>query len=137
LRIRLASGFSTLLRVERGMRTQQQLADMTRMNVSTIKRLEGGYRRPTAASVWAIARALRTGLRSRVALDERLRQAAGESFRDSGRRPHAAREQMRLQLRFEADGAQPVGDGDNLGAILLAELGAAARRGSADRSGRW
>ncbi|MHA6626249.1 helix-turn-helix domain-containing protein [Pseudonocardia sichuanensis] len=104
---------------------------MTGLNVSTIKRLEGGYRRPTAASVWAIARALRGDLRARVALDERLRQAAGASFRDYGRRPHAARERMRLQLRFEADGGVPLADGDDLGRAIVAELAAAFGRGPA------
>jgi transcriptional regulator with XRE-family HTH domain len=64
------------LRRERGLLTQQQLADAAKLHRVTIARLEEGRQRPTAASVWKIA-ALRTDLRSRVALDERLGRAAG------------------------------------------------------------
>jgi transcriptional regulator with XRE-family HTH domain len=135
-RVRLAARFGTLLRMERGYRTQLELADLAGLNVSTIKRLEGGYRRPTAASVWAIARALRGDLRARVALDERLRQSAEASFRDYGRRPDAAREQMRLQLRLEADGGVPPADSDELGGAIVAELARAFGREPATQPDR-
>jgi len=39
--------------------TQQQLADAAKLHRVTIARLEEGRQRPTAASVWKIARALR------------------------------------------------------------------------------
>ena len=41
------------------MLTQQQLADAAKLHRVTIARLEEGRQRPTAASVWKIARALR------------------------------------------------------------------------------
>lgn len=127
-RARLAARFGPVLRSERGYRTQQQLADAAGLDRKTIDRLENGRLRPTAASIWKIARALRSDLRSRVVLDERLRTAAGSSFRDYGRRPHAAREAMRLELRLQAGDALPAGDGDTLGAQIVAELAAMANR---------
>lgn len=123
-RARLAARFGPVLRSERGYRTQQQLADLAKLDRKTIDRLENGRLRPTAASIWKIARALRSDLRSRVALDERLRTAAGSSFRDYGRRPHAAREAMRLELRLQAGEGLPAGDGDTLGVAIIAELAA-------------
>lgn len=111
-----------MLRHARGHLTQQQLADAAGPDRKTIDRLENGRRRPTSASIWKIARALRSDLRSRVALDERLRAAAGSSFQDYGRRPHAARERMRLALRLEAGDGLPAGDEDTLGAAIVAEL---------------
>ena len=83
---------------------------------------------------WKIARALRSDLRSRVALDERLRAAAGSSFRDYGRRPHAARERMRLALRLEAGDGLPAGDEDTLGAAIVAELAVLTNTGGRPRS---
>ena len=111
-----------MLRTERGHLTQQQLADRAKLHRVTISRLEEGRLRPTTASIWAIARALRGDLRSRVALDERLRAAASDSLRHYGRRPHRARERMRLALRLEAGNGLPAGDGDTLGAAIVAEL---------------
>ena len=43
----------------RGVLTQQQLADAAKLHRVTIARLEEGRQRPTAASLWKIARALR------------------------------------------------------------------------------
>jgi len=127
-RARLAAGFGTLLSIERGARTQFDFARVVGLSVSTIKALESGSRRPTTSSIWRIARAVRSGLRARVALDERLRRAAGPSLRDYGRRPHAARERMRVQLTVEFGDDQPVGEGDTLGALVAADLDAAFRR---------
>ena len=127
-RVRLVRGFGAVLRRERGMWTQQQLADAAKLDRKTIDRLENGRRRPTAASIRAIARALRSDLRSRVALDERLRRAAGSSFRDYGRRPHAAREAMRAQLAVEQGDGPVFGPGDtSLGLVVAAFLDEAFR----------
>ena len=106
-RARLSARFGPVLRTERGHLTQQQLGDRAKLHRVTISRLEEGRLRPTTASIWAIARALRSDLRSRVALDERRRAAAGSSLRDYGRRPHAARERMRLELRLQAGDGLP------------------------------
>ena len=59
-------------------------------------------------------------------LDERLRAAAGSSLSDYGRRPHAARERMRLELRLQAGEGLPAAEGDALGAQIIAELAAMA-----------
>ena len=78
-------------------------------------------------SLWRIARALRAGgtVRDQVALDERLRQAAGGSLVRANTRPHAARERVRGELLAAAGGAPPVADGDvSFGAVLLAHLAA-------------
>jgi transcriptional regulator with XRE-family HTH domain len=126
-RARLARTFGATLRRERGVRTQQQLADAAKLDRKTMVRLENGQRRPTAASIWAIARALRSDLRSRVALDERLRRAAGSSFRDYGKRPHRAREAMRVQLAAEQGGGPVFGPEDTLGGAITAFLDDLAR----------
>ena len=126
-RMRLTSGFGMVLRLERGHWTQQQLADAAGLDRRTIDRLENGQRRPSTSSVWRIARALRPGdsLRDRVALDERLRRAAGSSLVHANTRPHAARERVRAELLAEAAGGPVVTDVDVFGAVLLANLAAA------------
>ena len=126
--ILLRSTLGVALRVERGHWTQQQLADAAGLDRRTIDRLENGQRRPSTVSIWKIARALRPGdsQQDRVALDERLRQAAGRSLVWSNTRPHAGRERVRGELLAEA-GAGPVVTGsDVFGAVLLADLAAAA-----------
>jgi len=127
-RMRLTSGFGAVLRVERGHVTQAQLADAAGLDRRTIDRLENGQRRPSTSSVWKIARALRPGdsLRDRVALDERLRRAAGPSLVYAATRPHVARERVRGELLAEAAGAVVVTEVDVFGAVLLANLAAAA-----------
>ncbi len=91
----------------------------------------GGVR-PSTVSVWKIARALRPGdsLRDRVALDERLRRAAGRSLVHANTRPHAARERARAELLAEAGGAPVATEADVFGALILADL--AASVGGAD-----
>ena len=127
-RMRLTSGFGAVLRVERGHVTQAQLADAAGLDRRTIDRLENGQRRPSTVSVWRIARALRPGdsLRDRVALDERLRRAAGHSLVHAATRPHVARERVRDELLAEAGGGPVVTEIDTFGAALLAEIAAAA-----------
>ena len=76
-------------------------------------------------SCWRIARALRPGdsMRDRVALDERLRRAAGPSLVYANTRPHAARERVRGELLAEAGGGGPVAtETDCMGALIVAEL---------------
>jgi len=126
--MRLTSGFGAVLRVERGHVTQAQLADAAGLDRRTIDRLENGQRRPSTVSIWRIARALRPGdsLRDRVALDERLRRAAGRSLVYANTRPHAARERVRGELLAEAAGAPVVTAADTFGAVLLADLAATA-----------
>ena len=77
-------------------------------------------------SIWRIARALRPRgtLRDRVALDERLRRAAGPSLVHAATRPHVARERVRAELLAEAAGAPVVTEVDVFGAVLLAEIAA-------------
>jgi len=127
---RLRSGFGAVLRVERGHVTQQMLADAAGLDRRTIDRLENGQRRPSTSSVWKIARALRPRvtctLRDAVALDERLRRAAGRSLVHANTRPHAARERVRAELLAEAAGGPVVTEIDTFGAALLANLAAAA-----------
>ena len=79
-------------------------------------------------SIWKIARALRPGdsQRDRVALDERLRQAAGRSLVYARTRPHAGRERVRAELLAEAAGAGPVAtEADTIGRLIVADLAAA------------
>ena len=92
----------------------------------TIARLETATRRPSTTSVWRIAKALRPRgtLHDQVAVDERLRVAAGASLRDYSRRPHAARERVRAELLAEAAGALVVTEADTFGALILADLAA-------------
>ena len=126
-RVRLLSTLGVVLRLERGHWTQQQLGDAAGLDRRTIDRLENGRRRPSTVSLWRIARALRANgtLRDRVALDERLRQAAGRSLVYANTRPHLARERVRGELLAEAGGEPPVSDGDtSFGAVLLAHLAA-------------
>ena len=131
----LRSGFGAVLRLERGHVTQQMLADAAGLDRRTVDRLENGQRRPSTVSVWKIARALRPGdsLRDRVALDERLRRAAGRSLVYANTRPHAARERVRGELLAEAAGGPVVTDVDVFGAVLLAEI--AAGSAAADDGG--
>jgi len=129
-RMRLTSGFGAVLRVERGHVTQAQLADAAGLDRRTIDRLENGQRRPSTVSIWRIARALRPRvtctLRDAVALDERLRRAAGPSLVYAATRPHVARERVRGELLAEAGGGPVVTGSDVFGAVLLADLAAAA-----------
>jgi len=92
----------------------------------TIARLETAARRPTTSTTWRIAKALRPRgtLHDQVAVDERLRAAAGASLRDYSRRPHAARERVRAELLAEAAGALVVTEADTFGALILADLAA-------------
>jgi len=125
--VRLRSTLGMVLRVERGPWTQGELAAAAGLDRRTIDRLENGQRRPSTSSVWKIARALRAGgtLRDQVALDERLRRAAGHSLVYANTRPHAARERVRGELLAETGGAPPVSDADtSFGAVLLAHLAA-------------
>jgi len=94
----------------------------------TIARLETAARRPTTSTTWRIAKALRPRgtLHDQVAVDERLRAAAGASLRDYSRRPHAARERVRAELLAEAAGALVVTEADTFGAVLIANLAAPA-----------
>ena len=127
---RLRSGFGAVLRVERGHVTQAQLADAAGLDRRSVDRLENGQRRPSTVSVWRIARALRPRvtctLRDAVALDERLRRAAGRSLVHANTRPHGARERVRGELLAEAAGGPVVTEIDTFGAALLASLAAAA-----------
>jgi len=131
--MRLTSGFGAVLRVERGGAgmTQQQLGDAAGLDRRSVDRMESGQRRPSTVSVWRIARALRPHgtLRDRVALDERLRRAAGPSLVHAATRPHVARERVRGELLAEAAGAPVVTEVDVFGAVLLANLAAAAASG--------
>ena len=123
--MRLTSTFGAVLRLERGHWTQQRLADAAGLDRRTIDRLENGQRRPSTVSIWRIARALRPGdsMRDRVALDERLRRAAGRSLVYANTRPHAARERVRGELLAEAGGGGPVAtETDCMGALIVAEL---------------
>ncbi len=126
--LRLRSTFGAVLRVERGHVTQQMLADAAGLDRRTIDRLECGARRPSTVSCWRIARALRPRvtctLRDAVALDERLRRAAGSSLVHANTRPHVARERVRGELLAEAAGAVVVTEVDVFGAVLLAGLAA-------------
>ena len=94
----------------------------------TIARLETATRRPSTTSVWKIAKALwpRSTLHDRVAVDERLRAAAGDSLRDYLRRPHARREAVRRELRAEtAAGGGPVcTDADTMAALIISAFAA-------------
>ena len=126
--VRLRSTLGMVLRVERGPWTQGELAAAAGLDRRTIDRLENGQRRPSTSSVWKIARALRAGgtLRDQVALDERLRRAAGHSLVYANTRPHVARERVRGELLAEAAGATVVTEADVFGAVLLADLAAGA-----------
>jgi len=127
--LRLTSTFGAVLRLERGHATQQQqLADAAGLDRRSVDRLENGQRRPSTVSIWRIARALRPGdsMRDRVALDERLRRAAGPSLVHANTRPHAARERVRGELLAEAAGGPCVTAADTFGAAVIAGLAAAA-----------
>jgi len=73
-----------------------------------------------------IARALRPRgtctLRDAVAVDQRLRDAAGPSLRYYGTRKHAAREAVRGELLAEAAGGPVASEIDTMGELLVAEL---------------
>ena len=118
-----------LLRLERGPWSQRELADAAGLDRRTIDRLENGQRRPSTSSIWKIARGLRPwdSVRDRVALDERLRRAAGGSLVWSRTRPHAGRERVRAELLAEAAGAGPVAtEADTIGRLIVADLAAGA-----------
>ena len=126
-RVTLAATFGMVLRLERGHWSQQELGDAAGLDRRTIDRLENGARRPSTVSLWRIARALRPGdsQRARVALDERLRQAAGRSLVYANTRPHVARERVRGELLAEAAGAGPVAtEADTIGRLIVADLAA-------------
>ena len=111
------------------MRPQRWLAEAAGLHRNTVDLLENGRRRPSTVTVWKLARALRPAgtLRDKVAVDQRLREAAGESLVHSATRPHVARERVRAELLAEAGGLGPVAaEGDNLGLLILAELDRAA-----------
>jgi len=124
--VRLRSTLGVVLRVERGHWTQQELADAAGLDRRTIDRLENGARRPSTSSIWKIARALRPGdsMQYRVALDERLRQAAGRSLVWSNTRPHVARERVRGELLAEAGAGPVASEADLLGRLIVADLAA-------------
>jgi len=127
--VRLRSTLGVVLRLERRHWSQQELADAAGLDRRTIDRIENGRRRPSTVSIWKIARALRPGdsMRDRVAVDERLRQAAGRSLVWSNTRPHVGRERVRADLIAEAAGAGPVAsESDSFGALILADLAAGA-----------
>ena len=93
-------------------------------------------RRPSTTSIWRIARALRPRalrprgtctLRDAVAVDQRLRDAAGSSLRDYSTRPHAARERVRAELLAEAAGGVVAAEADRMGPLIIAELAHAGR----------
>ena len=127
-RARLVCGFGALLRFERGRArlTQVELADRAGLHSNTVYFLEAGLRRPSTVSVWRIARALRPRvtctLRDAVAVDQRLREAAGASLRYYGTRAHTAREAVRGELLVEAAGGPVVSEIDAMGELLVAEL---------------
>jgi len=127
-RVTLAATFGMVLRVERRHLTQQQLGDAAGLDRRTVDRLENGRRRPSTVSIWRIARALRPGdsVRDKVALDERLRRAAGSSLTHARTRPHAGRERVRAELLAEAAGAGPTATAaDTIGRLIVADLAAA------------
>lgn len=72
-----------------------------------------------------------------VALDERLRAAAGPSLRDYSRRANVRREAVRAQLRWEAGDRPVVGEADTrLGLLVVDELARlAAGAGYSNRTG--
>ena len=125
--VRLRSTLGVVLRLERGSWSQAQLAAAAGLDRRTVDRLENGQRRPSTVSIWRIARALRANgtVRDRVALDERLRQAAGRSLVWSNTRPHVARERVRGELLAEAAGAGLVAtEADTIGRLIVADLAA-------------
>ena len=61
-------------------------------------------------------------LRDAVAVDQRLREAAGASLRYYGTRAHTAREAVRGELLVEAAGGPVVSEIDAMGELLVAEL---------------
>jgi hypothetical protein len=84
-------------------------------------------------SIWRIARALRPGdsLWDRVALDQRLREAAGRSL--VAPHPPAARERPPAELLADAAGGPVATESDNFGALIVAAL--ADGMASADTGG--
>ncbi len=122
-RRRLAAGFGLLLRQERraaGL-SQPALAAWAGVAECTVTRLERGVQRPTTTTTWALARALRLGLdeRAALALDLRLRAAAGPSLRTFSTRTHRCRERPPAELL--ADGLPVVG-ADDFTAVTLSML---------------
>ncbi len=61
-------------------------------------------------------------MRDAVAVDQRLRDAAGSSLRYSRTPAHVARQQVRAELRAEAAGGPVATETDTLGALVIADL---------------
>jgi len=134
-RVHLAATFGVVLRVERGHLTQQELADRAGLDRRTVDRLENGQRRPSTVSIWRLARALRPGdsMQDRVALEERLRRAAGHSLVYANTRPHAARERVRGELLAEAGAGPVASEADLLGRLIVADLAASVAGADTER----
>lgn len=121
-RVRLAAGFGAVLRAERlaaGL-TQAALAARAGLARSTAERLERGAQRPSTGSTWRLARALRSDERARVALDLRLREAAGPSLREFSARARLRRDRIAAELL--AEHIMPVAVEDDFGALVAAML---------------
>lgn len=128
-RLRLRAGFGAVLAAERAALgwSARDLADRADAAPSTIRDLECGRRRPTSSMVWRLSRALRLRgtIRDRVAVEIRLRAAAGDLLVVSQTRPNRRRERVRAELEAEARtaGGPVVGDqGERLGPLVVAEL---------------
>jgi hypothetical protein len=61
-------------------------------------------------------------MRDAVAVDQRLRDAAGSSLRYSRTPAHVARQQVRAELLAEAAGGPVATETDTLGALVIADL---------------
>ncbi|SFO34939.1 Helix-turn-helix [Pseudonocardia ammonioxydans] len=125
----LRAGFGSVLAAERAALgwTGADLAHRVDAHPSTVRRLESGHRRPTTSMVWRLARALRPRgtIRDRVAVDQRLRAAAGGLLVVSETRPNRRRERVRAELEAaaRAAGGPVVGDqSERLGPLVVAEL---------------
>ncbi|KOX16193.1 hypothetical protein ADK67_40280 [Saccharothrix sp. NRRL B-16348] len=119
----LRSSFGVLLRSERHVAglSQPQLAERASTTPFGISRLENGHVRPSTGMCWRLARALRHGLddRAAVALDLRLRVAAGPSLRSFSTRTHRQRERLAAELL--ADGL-PISGADDFTNVVLSLL---------------
>ncbi|WNV83713.1 helix-turn-helix transcriptional regulator [Umezawaea sp. Da 62-37] len=98
----LRASFGALLRQERraaGL-SQAQLAERAGSTSFGISRLENGHVRPSTSMTWRLARALRghLGEREAVALDLRLKLAAGSSLRCFSERTHRRRERIAAEV---------------------------------------
>ncbi len=61
-------------------------------------------------------------MRDHVALDQRLREAAGSSLRDYSTRGHTTRERVRAELRAEAAGGSVVTEAGTFAGVILGSL---------------